>query len=266
MNKYILNIIVSILSFLAIFMIYCVYPYPSIFLMALVFVVAHYLRKNSIKVKVVKRILDFLSAALFLFITLIITIALAMFITNISDLGWGSYNDELLVISIYFLFRMGIDAFIDYKNKIFNFSVWLNLITLVIIDLVIIRMLICKLTINVDYEYMWYMMEQNHFYFFMMLSACMVSTIDFTKRIKIKLEDIIKLLIGVVVSLSLVSLFDTYNIYTTNYEYQPIICLCETHTDKKSTYYAFGYSITYNYGNNPTTEYRLFNLIPFYKR
>ena len=138
------------------------------------------------------------------------------------------------------------------------------LVTLIIVNSVMLRLLFSKLFLGLGDTFTF--VCQNGFYFFVMLSACMISSIDFSKKIKITLEGIIKLLIAIIVSLSVLSVIDTLNIYIDSYEYQPLICFHETHSEDKSTYYSFGYSITYHYGEETVLEYRLFNLIPFYKK
>lgn len=268
MNKYKLNILISILSVMAIFMIYFLGGNSTVFILAMIFVGAYYIGNNNIKNKVIKKILEIISATLFLIVTVIafffiITIVINI-IAELPNLTLESFDSTFMVVSIYFLFRIGIDAFRDYKKKKFEFAGWLRVITLAVINLVMLRLLVPKLFIGLEDPSLF--VDQNGSYFFIMLASCMISTIDFSKKIKIKLEDILKLLIASIVSLTLFSLIDTLEFYSSSYEYRPIICLHETHSDEESTYYSFGYSITYHYGEEVTAEYRLFNLIPFYKK
>lgn len=263
MNKYKLNLIVCLLAFLAILTIYYVYPQHVIFILAMIYVGAYYIGKNDINNKIIKKILEIISASLFL---VIICIGIFFILTFIADIAVSlntmsieSFGSIFMIVSIYFIFRIGIDAYLDYKKKVFNFSLLLKIISLAVINLVILRLLISKLFFELDTSLF---VDQNGFYFIMMLLACMISSLDFNKKVRITKEDILKIIIAIVVSLSAISLLDTLNIYSSSDEYQPIICLYHTHSKEKSTYYAFGYSVTYYYGDSPKIEYRLFNLIP----
>lgn len=267
MSKYKLNILISILAIIAIISAYFVSYDQGAFILALIFVGSFYIGKNNIKNKVVKKILEIISAMLFLAVSVVAFLFLTVTIINVVDelpnISLSSFDIIFTIVNIYFLFRIGIDAFRDYKNKKFEFASWLKVITLVIINLVLFRLLLCKLFLKLDTSLL---VDQNSPYFFMMLASCMISSIDFSKKMKVKFEDIMKLLIGIIVSLTIFSLIDTLEIYTSSDEHKPLICFHETHSDEKSTYYSFGYSITYHYGEEVVAEYRLFNLIPFYKR
>lgn len=264
MNKYKLNILVSVLAILAIFMIYYVYRAPVIFILDLVYVGAYYIGKNKINNKFIKRVLEIISASLFLVIVFIGIFFLSTIFINmvvsLETITIDSLNPVFMIVNIYFIFRIGIDAYRDYRKKIFNYAIWSKIISLVFINLVILRLFISKLFFNVSDVSLY--VDQNGLYFIIMLFACMISSFDFYKKIRITKEDILKVIIAIVVSLSVTSLIDALNIYSFQDEYQPIVCLYQTHDDNKSTYYAFGYSVTYYYGDYPNIDYRLFYFIP----
>lgn len=269
-----LNLLITILSFFIMVIYVCLfvksYCFDSgAFILSFVLIGTYYLSRIKTKNKIVNKLFSLISVLLFLFITGVIIISLFSCIISTYNIDeFYSTDPWMFVLVLCFLFKIFIDSIINYRKKEIDFSCILKIISLFIIDLVLFRLLIDKVLYRDTLTSMdlYATLSQNNLYFFVMLFVCVVNSVDYFRPLKTRLETMAKIFIASLATLTFISLIDALNIYVASYEYRPIICLHETHSEDKSTYYSFGYSITYHYGEEVVAEYRLFNLIPFYKK